>query len=92
MLLPYHLVGVMATQVPTISQWQLQHVWVAALEMAVAGNHGGNGNHGGRNGNQTRSTSSVIPTIYKIDANSGVASRFMTFGNGDLLKAITILK
>lgn len=55
-------------------------------------NHGGNGNHGGRNGNQTRSTSSVIPTIYKIDANSGVASPFMTFGNGDLLKAITILK
>ena len=38
------------------------------------------------------STTSVTPTIYKIDAKTGVASPFMTFGNGDLLKAITILK
>ena len=38
------------------------------------------------------SGSSVTPTIYKIDAKTGVASPFMTFGNGDLLKAITILK
>ena len=37
MPLPCHLVGVMAMQVLTISQWQLQHVWAAALEMAVAG-------------------------------------------------------
>lgn len=36
--------------------------------------------------------SSVTPAIYKIDAATGVASQFMTFGNGDLLKAITILK
>ncbi|WP_075566571.1 DUF4374 domain-containing protein [Ihuprevotella massiliensis] len=57
------------------------------------GNHeGDNGNHGGRNGNPTRGASTITPTIYKIDANSGVASPFMTFGNGDLLKAITILK
>ena len=38
------------------------------------------------------SGSSVTPTIYKIDATTGVASPFMTFGNSDLLKAITILK
>ena len=38
------------------------------------------------------STTSVTPTIYKIDATTGMASSFMTFGNGDLLKAITILK
>ena len=36
--------------------------------------------------------STVVPTIYKIDANTGVATTFMTFGNGDLLKAITIIK
>mgnify|MGYP004472640985 CR=1 FL=1 len=35
---------------------------------------------------------SVTPTIYKINATTGVAAPFMTFGNGDLLKAITILK
>lgn len=38
------------------------------------------------------SGSSVTPTIYKIDATTGVATAFMTFGDGDLLKAITILK
>ena len=38
------------------------------------------------------SISSVTPTIYKINATTGVATPFMTFRNGDLLKAITILK
>ena len=38
------------------------------------------------------SDSSVTPTIYKIDATTGAATAFMTFGEGDLLKAITILK
>ena len=37
-------------------------------------------------------TSTVTPTIYKIDATTGVATAFMTFSTGDLLKAITILK
>lgn len=43
-------------------------------------------------GGSGNGSSSVTPTIYKIDAKTGVASPFMTFGNGDLLKAITILK
>ena len=64
----------------------------APTRMGGGSGKGGGRNHGSRNENQTRSTSSVIPTIYKIDANSGVASPFMTFGKGDLLKAITILK
>lgn len=67
-----------------------------------SGNGGGGGwNHGGKSGAKALSsyitradatTSTVIPTIYKIDANTGEATAFMTFGNGDLLKAITILK
>ena len=63
--------------------------------------NGGGWNHGGNSGAKALSsyitradatTSTVVPTIYKIDANTGVATAFMTFGNGDLLKAITILK
>ena len=38
------------------------------------------------------SSSSVTPTIYKIDATTGAATAFMTFSTGDLLKAVTILK
>lgn len=57
---------------------------------------GGGWNHGGKSASSyiTRAdaTTSIVPTIYKIDANTGVATAFMTFGNGDLLKAITILK
>ena len=62
---------------------------------------GGGWNHGGKSAAKSVSsyitradatTSSVVPTIYKIDANTGVATAFMTFGSGDLLKAITILK
>ena len=53
---------------------------------------GGSWNHGAKSVTRAESTSSVTPTIYKIDATTGVASPFMTFGNGDLLKAITILK
>ncbi len=34
----------------------------------------------------------VTPTIYAIQAESGVATPFMTFGNKELLKAITIIK
>ncbi len=40
----------------------------------------------------SNTSSSVTPTIYKIDATTGVATAFMTFGTGDLLKAVTILK
>ena len=57
---------------------------------------GGGWNHGGKSVSSyiTRAdaTTSIVPTIYKIDGNTGVATAFMTFGNGDLLKAITILK
>lgn len=53
---------------------------------------GGSWNHGAKSVTRAESTSSVTPTIYKIDATTGVASPFMTFGNSDLLKAITILK
>ena len=57
---------------------------------------GGGWNHSGKSASSyiTRAdaTTSIVPTIYKIDANTGVATAFMTFGNGDLLKAITILK
>lgn len=57
---------------------------------------GGGWNHGGKSASSyiTRAdaTTTIVPTIYKIDANTGVATAFMTFGNGDLLKAITILK
>ena len=52
---------------------------------------GGGWNHGGKSASRATS-SSVTPTIYKIDATTGVATAFMTFGDGDLLKAITILK
>lgn len=52
---------------------------------------GGGWNHGGKSASRAAS-SSVTPTIYKIDATTGVATAFMTFGDGDLLKAITILK
>lgn len=56
-----------------------------------SGSGSGGWNHGGKSA--TRATaSSVIPTIYKIDANTGVATAFMTFSNANLLKAITILK
>lgn len=40
----------------------------------------------------SNTSATVTPTIYKIDATTGVATAFMTFGTGDLLKAITILK
>ena len=69
---------------------------VAAPTSMSGGSGSGSGgwNHGSSsaNGSRATSTSSVVPTIYKIDANTGVATAFMTFGDGDLLKAITILK
>lgn len=53
---------------------------------------GGSWNHAEKSVSRAESASTVTPTIYKIDATTGVATPFMTFGNGDLLKAITILK
>lgn len=52
---------------------------------------GGGWNHSGKS-KATRATSSITPTIYKIDASTGVATAFMTFADSDLLKAITIIK
>ena len=70
---------------------------VAAPTSMSGGSGSGSGSGGWNHGSsakETRATSasSIVPTIYKIDANTGVATAFMTFGNGDLLKAITILK
>lgn len=52
------------------------------LPIAGATSFSGNGDSG----------ATVTPTIYRIDASTGAATPFMTFGSGDLLKAITILK
>ncbi|MDO4161194.1 MAG: DUF4374 domain-containing protein [Prevotellaceae bacterium] len=38
------------------------------------------------------SETTITPTIYKIDASTGVATAFMTFTSSDLLKAIKIIK
>lgn len=59
-----------------------------------SGSGSGSWNHGGSSSDSSKGTraASVIPTIYRIDANTGVATAFMTFGDGDLLKSITILK
>ena len=38
------------------------------------------------------SGSTLTPTIYRIDANTAVATPFMTFTSADLLKSILILK
>lgn len=59
------------------------------LPIAGATSFSGGGGGGGR---PTATRESVTPTIYRIDANTGAATPFMTFGSGDLLKAITILK
>lgn len=54
---------------------------------------GGGGNGGGRPGNKAvKAASTVIPTIYRIDAKTGIATPFMTFATTDLLKAILIMK
>ena len=64
----------------------------AAALSACGGSSSGSGSGSWNHANSRATESSVVPTIYKIDANTGVATAFMTFGNGDLLKAITILK
>lgn len=69
---------------------------VAAPTSMSGGSGSGSGSGGGWSGGKTvaatSASSSVTPTIYKIDAATGVATPFMTFGTGNLLKAITILK
>ncbi|MDD7318133.1 MAG: DUF4374 domain-containing protein [Prevotella sp.] len=55
------------------------------------GSSGGGRNHAGKSATRA-AEASVTPTIYKIDANTGVATAFMTFSKGNLLRAITILK
>lgn len=56
-----------------------------------SGSGSGSWNHGSSVLN-TLSASTLVPTIYRIDATTGVATPFMTFSSNDLLKAITILK
>ncbi len=52
----------------------------------------GSGSGGGKVASRAAEASSVTPTIYKIDATTGVATAFMTFSDANLLKAITIIK
>ena len=63
------------------------------LPIAAATSFGGGGG-GGRPQSlpQWAAASGVTPTIYKIDAQTGVASPFMTFATSDLLKGICIVK
>lgn len=61
---------------------------IAAPTEMSGGSGGGNG--GGRN--VASRASSVVPTIYAIDAVSGRATSFMTFKSNELLKAVTIIK
>lgn len=68
---------------------------VAAPTSMNGGSGSGSGNGGWNHGSSVKSTraaSTVVPTIYRIDANTGIATSFMTFGGSDLLKSITILK
>lgn len=51
---------------------------------------GGSGSGSGNRGN--KATSTVTPTIYAIDAETGVATAFMTFDTNELLRAISIIK
>lgn len=39
-----------------------------------------------------KTSGTLVPTIFKIDASTGKATPFMTFASSDLLKMITILK
>ena len=64
---------------------------VAAPTSMSGGSSSGNGSSSGWGGSKAADTS-VTPTIYKIDATTGVATAFMTFATSDLLKAVTILK
>lgn len=62
----------------------------AATEMS-----GGSGGGGGRPVTSALASlraSSVIPTIYRIDGTTGMATPFMTFATTDLLKGICIVK
>lgn len=53
---------------------------------------GGSGSgSGGYHGNKAPAAS-VTPTIYKINAETGVATPFMTFSQKELLRAISIIK
>ncbi len=67
------------------------------LPIAAVTSFGGGGGQGG--GRPSASAlpaafraATVTPTIYKIDAATGVATPFMTFVSGDLLKGIRIVK
>lgn len=51
------------------------------------------GGGGGRPGRGVmRASSNAVPTIYKINAEKGVASVFMTFGKNESVKSINIIK
>lgn len=39
-----------------------------------------------------RASSNAVPTIYKINAETGAASVFMTFSKNESVKAINIIK
>lgn len=63
------------------------------LPIAAPTSMSGGGGGGGRpTGAPAKAASTVTPTIYRIDAKTGVATPFMTFATTDLLKAICIVK
>lgn len=64
------------------------------VSAATSFNHSGGSTSGGgwNKGAKTRATSTVLPIIYRIDAETGVATSFMTFTSSNLLKSIKILK
>ena len=64
----------------------------APTEMSGGGGNGGSNPNRPHGYNTVLAESAVIPTIYQIDAKTGVATPFITFATGDLLKSILILK
>lgn len=59
----------------------------APTSMSGGSGSGGGGYHGNK-----AAAASVTPTIYKIDAETGVATAFMTFSTNELIRAISIIK
>lgn len=66
------------------------------LPLAASTSFGGGSGSGSGSGRPSyaasTTTTQTVPTIYKINAATGVATPFMTFATTDLLKAIRIIK
>ena len=57
-------------------------------EASTTGGGGGSWHHA----KATRATSSAVPTIYRINAATGVATAFMTLDKNESVKVISIVK